>query len=312
MNKDFLWVERYRPSKIEDCIISPQMKRTFSEVVRSGNVPNMLFSGSPGTGKTTAAKAICDELNIDYIMINASKDGNIDTLRTKIQQFASTVSFSGGIKVVILDEADYLNPQSTQPALRGFIEEFSNNCRFILTCNMKSRIIEPLHSRLAYYDFSVAKKDLPIMAGMFAKRLFYILDTEKAAYDKKAVLTLISTHMPDWRKVITTCQNLSIGGAIDAGTLTSLGDENFKGLMKSLKERDFKRVRQWVADNSDVDPIASMRMIYDTIYTYVSPESIPSVVLILADYQYKAAFVADQELNLVACFVEIMGEASWL
>jgi DNA polymerase III delta prime subunit len=304
--KDFLWVEQYRPTNINDAVLPASLKNTFNKIVEGKEIPNMLFSGTAGVGKTTIAKALCNQLDLDYIVINGSEEGNIDTLRGKIKQFASTVSLHGGYKVVILDEADYLNPQSTQPALRGFIEEFSNNCRFILTCNFKNRIIEPLHSRCSVYEFAIPREDKPAIAGDIFKRVCHILDTESIEYEKPVVANLVQKHFPDFRRVINELQRYAISGKIDAGILVNIGDTNYDTLFKSLKEKNFKSMRGWVANNTDIDSSAIFRTLYDKMYDYVDPSSIPQLVLILADYQYKNAFVADHELNIVACMTEIM------
>src|SRR6056297_1875177 len=313
MSNEFLWVEKYRPSRISDCILPQSLRDTFSQIA-DGNteVPNMIFSGGPGIGKTTVARALCNELELDYILINGSEEGNIDTLRTKIKQFASSVSLAGGYKVVILDEADYLNAQSFQPALRGFIEEFSNNCRFILTCNFKNRIIEPLHSRCSVYEFAIPNSEKPKIAAGFFKRLTTILETEGVEYDQKALVTLVEKYFPDWRRVLNECQRYSVSGRIDAGILVNLGDENVKNLMSYLKDKDFSKMRRWVAENIDTEPAAIFRKIYDSMADYLKPESIPQIVLILAQYQYYNAFVADHELNMVACMTEIMVTAEWV
>jgi DNA polymerase III delta prime subunit len=263
---------------------------------------NMLFTGTAGLGKTTVAKALCNELGCDYIIINGSEEGNIDTLRGKIKQFASTVSLTGGYKVVILDEADYLNPQSFQPALRGFIEEFSNNCRFILTCNFKNRIIEPLHSRCGLYEFNTTKKDLAQLAAQFMKRAEYILAQEGIDYGRKDIADLIMKHAPDWRRVLNELQRRSSAGE----TSSKESGNNYDDLFASLKTKDFKKMRSWVVNNQDVDTATVFRSVYDRMQNYVKPQSIPQLVLILADYQYKDAFVADHELNMVACMTEIM------
>lgn len=308
---DFLWVEKYRPRTVNDTILTPSMKETFQQIVDSGEIPNMLFTGTAGVGKTTVAKALCNQLGLDYIMVNGSEEGNIDTLRTKIKHFASTVSLQGGYKVVILDEADYLNPQSTQPALRGFIEEFSNNCRFILTCNFKNRIIEPLHSRCSVYEFSIPNADKPKVASQFYKRLVDILTFEKITFEPKVVATLVERHFPDWRRVINECQRYSASGTIDAGVLVNLSEDSVKGLMKSIKDKDFKDMRRWVVDHMDTEPHAIFRRIYDSMSDYIEPRSIPQTVLILADYQYKNAFVADHEINVVACMTELMASVEF-
>ena len=306
MSNDFLWVEKYRPKTVQQCVLPSQLISQFQQMVDSGELQNMLFTGTAGLGKTTVARALCNELDLDYILINGSEEGNIDTLRTKIKQFASSVSLQGGYKVVILDEADYLNPQSTQPALRGFIEEFANNCRFILTCNFKNRIIEPLHSRCAVYEFNTSKKDMVELCGNFHKRLCGILDEEKVEYNQKVLADLIMKFAPDWRRVLNECQRYSASGQIDSGVMVSLSDTSYDELFTSLKQKDFKKMRQWVVNNIDTDASSIFRGIYDRMGDKVSPQSIPQLVLILADYQYKNAFVADHELNVVACMTEIM------
>lgn len=306
MSNDFLWVEKYRPKTVQQCVLPSQLITQFQQMVDSGELQNMLFTGTAGLGKTTVARALCKELDLDYILINGSEEGNIDTLRTKIKQFASTVSLQGGYKVVILDEADYLNPQSTQPALRGFIEEFANNCRFILTCNFKNRIIEPLHSRCAVYEFNTSKKDMVDLCGNFHKRLCTILDSEKIEYNQKVLADLIMKFAPDWRRVLNECQRYSTSGQIDSGVMVSLSDNSYDELFTSLKQKDFKKMRQWVVNNIDTDASSIFRGIYDRMSDKVQSQSIPQLVLILADYQYKNAFVADHELNVVACMTEVM------
>jgi len=304
MSNEFLWVEKYRPQRIADCILPNDLKETFEKIVESGDLPNMLFSGTAGTGKTTVAKALCNQLNLDWILINGSEEGNIDTLRGKIKQFASTISLQGGIKAVILDEADYLNPQSTQPALRGFIEEFSNNCRFILTCNFKNRIIEPLHSRCGVYEFNTSKKNTaPLMQQMF-ERFCFILDQQEIVYDKKDLLPIISKHGPDWRRCLNELQRVAVLGFNSVDALDFGG--SFDDLFTYLKEKNFKEMRKWVVNNIDIDAAAIFRGLYDRMSDKVEPQSIPQLVLILADYQYKNAFVADHELNVVACLTEVM------
>ena len=303
---DFLWVEKYRPQTIDDCILPDHIKKTFKDVVAGGELHNMLLTGTAGTGKTTVARALCNELDLDYLLVNGSEESGIDTLRNKIKQFASTISLQGGYKVVILDEADYLNPQSTQPALRGFIEEFSANCRFILTCNFKNRIIEPLHSRCSVVEFNISKKDSTKLCGAFLKRCQQILDTEKVDYETPVIAELIMKHLPDWRRVLNELQRYSVSGKIDTGILISLSDISLNDLMSHLKLKNFKGMRQWVADNIDTEPAAIFRKIYDNMSDHIEPTSIPQLVLILADYQYKNAFVADHELNIVACLTEVM------
>jgi DNA polymerase III delta prime subunit len=313
MSNDFLWVEKYRPRKIADTILPTALKKTFQQIVDSGEMQNMLFTGTAGLGKTTVAKALCNEIGCDYIIINGSEEGNIETLRGKIKQFASSISLTGGYKVVILDEADYLNPQSFQPALRGFIEEFANNCRFILTCNFKNRIIEPLHSRCGVYEFNTTKKDMAGLAGQFMKRLEYIMQEESVQYEPRVVAELIMKYAPDWRRVINEIQRLASSNnkSISAGVLDSTSNSSISPLVVALKEKNFKQVRSWVVNNQDVDTATVFRKLYDSMNETVQPQSIPQLVLILADYQYKDAFVADHELNMVACMVEIMASVNF-
>ena len=311
MNTDFLWVEQYRPKTIDDCILPDSLKNLFSSFIKKGELSNMLFSGTPGIGKTTVAKALCEEMNCDWIMINGSEEGGIDVLRNKIKNFASTVSLSGGKKVVILDEADYLNPQSTQPALRGFVEEFHKNCRFILTCNFKNRIIEPLHSRFSNIEFKVNPKDKPKLASRLFERAIYILKEQNVDYEDKVLVELITKHFPDFRKLINELQRYSVSGAIDAGILVNVSDENLKTLVTHLKNKEFSDMRKWVVNNLDNDPVKIFRKIYDTLYTNLEPSTIPHAVLIIADYQYKSSFVADQEINLVACLTELMSQVKF-
>ena len=311
--KEFLWDEKYRPQTIEETILPSELKDVFSNIVKSGEIPNMIFSGTAGLGKTTVARAICNELNLDYIIINGSEEGNIDTLRGKIKQFASSVSLQGGYKVVILDEADYLNPQSTQPALRGFIEEFSANCRFILTCNFKNRIIEPLHSRCGVYEFNVkTNQDRATMGQQFYQRARYILrDCEQIEFNKKVVAELIMKHFPDFRRALNELQRASIGGSINADVLIE-DDSKYTDLYKYLRDKDFKGMRKWVVNNIDLEPASIFRGVYDSVEAHVKPESIPQLILILADYQHKNAFVADHELNLVACLTECMAQVEYV
>jgi len=309
MSNNFLWVEKYRPQKVSETILPPHLQQTFQKMVDTGELQNMLFTGTAGLGKTTVAKALCKELGLDYIIINGSEEGNIDTLRGKIKQFASTVSFSSSYKVIILDEADYLNPQSTQPALRGFIEEFSDNCRFILTCNFKNRIIEPLHSRCAIYEFNTSKKDLQGLCAQFLKRAQTILENEGVSYDQMVIVDLIMRHAPDWRRVLNELQRRSVLGDIARSTTDTSG--SFNDLFKHLKEKDFKSMRKWVVNNLDLDTSAIIRGVYDNMNDKVESQSIPQLVLILAEYQHKAAFVADHEINLVACMTEIMSSVKF-
>ena len=305
---EFLWVEKYRPKTIAETILPEKLKSVFEQIVASGELPNMLFTGTAGTGKTTVAKALCNQLNLDYILINGSEEGNIDTLRGKIKQFASSVSLQGGYKVIILDEADYLNPQSTQPALRGFIEEFSKNCRFILTCNFKNRIIQPLHSRCGVYEFNTSKKDLATLCMQFLDRVCMILDETQVKYQKGDLANLIMKHAPDWRRVLNELQRMSVAGSIIVSTDKT---DSYDVLFQHLKEKDFKKMRQWVVNNIDTDASAIFRGLYDKMIDHLKPQGVPQMVLILADYQYKHAFVADHELNVVACLTEIMANVEF-
>lgn len=304
MSEHFLWIEKYRPKKINDCILPEAQKDYFNQMVAKGEIQNMLLCGTAGTGKTTVARALCEELQTDYIIINGSEESGIDVLRTKIKQFASTVSFSGNTKVVILDEADYLNPNSTQPALRGFIEEFANNCRFIFTCNFKNRIIQPLHSRCAVIEFKIPNKDKPSIAGAFFKRVTEILSLENIQSDNKVVAKVVEKHFPDFRRTLNELQRYSQSGSIDEGILVSISEANMKDLVESIKTKDWKKMRSWVVNNQDNDPVSLFRKIYDTFVPLTN--QVPQLVLTIADYQYKSAFVADQEINLVACLTEIM------
>ena len=305
MKDHMLWVEKYRPHKIEDCILHPSIKETFQQYVKDGKIPNLLLAGGPGIGKTTVAKALCDEVGCDYLVINGSDESGIDTFRVKIKQYASSMSFGGGRKVIIIDEADYLNPNSTQPALRGAMEEFSKNCSFIFTCNYKNRIIAPLHSRCAVIDFKTngSKKDL---ATQFFKRVEYILNEENITFKKPIVAALVAKYFPDNRRILNELQRYSAGGTIDEGILSSVGELQLSELLKAFKEKDFGGVRKWVINNLDNDPTRIFRTIYDTLYDELKPNSVPELVLILAKYQYQAAFVADHEINMIACLTEIM------
>tara|TARA_B100002019_G_scaffold54947_2_gene47054 strand:- start:6432 stop:7370 length:939 start_codon:yes stop_codon:yes gene_type:complete len=306
----FLWVEKYRPKRIDDCILPEDVKKQFKQFISKKEAPNLLLAGTAGTGKTTLARALCEELGCDYIVINGSDEGRqIDTLRTKIKQFASAVSFEGATKVVILDEADYMNRDSVQPALRAFIETFSENCRFIFTCNYANRLIEPLHSRTTVIDFKIAPKDRPKMAKLFMERMAYILNTEGVTYNEKVLAELLMKYFPDYRRVINELQRYSVAGSIDEGILSNFQEINAKNLIESLREKDWKKMRQWVANNVDTDPQGVFRQIYDTLLPEV--KGIPHLVLLIADYQYKAAFVADQEINLTACLTEIMANVEF-
>lgn len=311
-NDEFLWVEKYRPETIDECVLPDSIKATFKEFIANGDMPNLLLSGTAGTGKTTVAKALCNELGYTSLVVNGSLDRNIDTLRNEIASFASTVSFDGGKKCIILDEADYLNPQSFQPALRGFIEQFSKNVRFILTCNFKDKIIEPIHSRTTYIDFRTTKKELPKMMSSLMSRILKILEDENVKVKSpKIVAEVIKKHYPDIRRVLNELQRYSAGGEIDEGILANLAVANIENLMKFLKDRDFGSMRQWVVDNIDSDPARIFRTLYDNMHNYLQPSSVPQVVLLIADYQYKHAFVQDGEINLVAFLTEVMVDAEW-
>jgi DNA polymerase III delta prime subunit len=312
MLEEFLWVEAYRPKTVQETILPESLKATFQEFVNQGNIPNLLLSGSAGCGKTTIARAMLEELGCDYIVINGSMNGNIDTLRNDIKSFASSVSLTGGRKYVILDEADYLNANSTQPALRNFMEEFSKNCGFILTCNFKNRIIEPLQSRCSVIDFKISKKEMPALAMQFMKRVAGILDKQGVEYDKAVVAEVIKKHFPDWRRVLNELQRYSATGRIDSGMLSNMQEATFKSLVGFLKERDFTSMRKWVGENIDTDSVAIFRTLYDTAYEHMEKNSVPQLVIILAKYQYQAAFVADHEINLVSCLTEIMIECKFL
>lgn len=308
---DVLWCEKYRPRTVAECILPAELKKTFQGFIDSGVIPNLLLSGTQGTGKTTIARAMCEQLNCDYIVINGSMNGGIDTLRNEIQQFASTMSFSMKRKMVILDEADYLNAQSTQPALRNFMEEFSKNCGFILTCNFKSRIIEPLHSRCSIIEFKIPPKEKPGLARDFYKRVLTILDKESVVYNNNVVGELIARHFPDWRRVINELQRYSVNGEIDSGILVNLTDEHFTKLVVFLKDRKFNDMRRWVGESNDIEPTVLFRKVYDALGSIAKPASIPVAITILADYQYKAAFVSDQEINMAACLSQLMAEVEF-
>jgi len=308
MNDDFLWVEKYRPKTISDTVLPAELKATFQQFVDQKNIPNLILSGTAGVGKTTVARAMLEELGCDYIVINGSMNGNIDTLRNEILNFASSVSLSGGRKYVILDEADYLNANSTQPALRNFMEEFSKNCGFILTCNFINRIIEPLHSRCSVVNFKIGKKDMAKLAMCFMKRVAIILDTEKVTYDKSVIAEVIQKHFPDWRRVLNELQRYSATGAIDSGILNNLQEVSLKELVTMLRDKNFTGTRKWVTENLDSNQNEIFRKIYDTSSNFLTPNSVAHLVLILGKYQYQAAFAADQEINLMACLTEMMME----
>jgi len=307
----FLWVEKYRPKTINDCVLPDNLKTTFSEFVKDKHIPNLILCGSAGVGKTTVAKAMLDEIGATSMMINGSEESGIDVLRTKIKNFASTVSLEGGRKYIILDEADYLNPQSTQPALRGFMEEFHKNCGFILTCNFKNRLIEPLHSRCSVVDFIIPNSQKPKLAQKFFDRMTHVLNDEDIDFDMKAVAELINKHFPDWRRTLNELQRYSASGVIDAGILVNISEVNINELMGALKKNEFTNVRKWIVENLDNDPVRIFRRLYDNLYDNIDSSTIPHAVVTLADYQYKSAFVADQEINLLACLSEIMAQCKF-
>tara|TARA_Y100001938_G_C8076350_1_gene426341 strand:- start:31 stop:972 length:942 start_codon:yes stop_codon:yes gene_type:complete len=312
MSEEFLWVEKYRPKTISECILPDTIKNPFLDFVSNKEIPNLLLCGTAGVGKTTVARALCNDFQADYILINGSEERNIDTLRVKIKNFASTVSLSGGPKIVILDEADYLNPQSTQPALRGFIEEFSKNCRFIFTCNYKNRIIPPLHSRCSVVDFTIQNDQKPMIANMIFQRILMILNQEdiKVANDK-VVAELINKFFPDFRRVLNELQKYSASGSIDSGVLANLDDQSLTEVIGHLKNKEFSKMRKWVAMNIHNDPQAIYRKLYDSFFNLLENRSVPQSIIILSDYSYKSAFVADQEVNMVACLTELMMEAEF-
>ena len=313
MRDEFLWVEKYRPRKIEECILPPSIKKTFQDFLNKGEIPNMLLAGPAGCGKTTVAKALCNELGVDFYVINGSDEGRfLDTVRNTAKNFASTVSLSSTAKhkVIIIDEADNTTPD-VQLCLRAFTEEFIKNCRFIFTCNYKNKIIQPLHSRCAVVEFGIKGKDRQAVAATFFKRTQEILDTEGVKYDNKVLVELINKHFPDWRRVLNELQRYSVGGTIDTGILATFSDVKVDDLVKKLKEKDFPEVRKWVVNNLDNDTSVLLRRIYDACYDSLVPNSIPAAVLVLAKYQYQMAFVADQEINMLACLTEIMVECTF-
>ena len=310
---EFLWVEKYRPQKIEDCILPSRIKDTFQQIVDQGNVPNLLLSGTAGIGKTTVAKALCKQLGVDYYVINGSDEGRfLDTVRSQAKNFASTVSLLGGSsrKVIIIDEADNTT-HDVQLLLRGFIEEFHKTCSFIFTCNFKNKIIEPIHSRCSCIEFGIQKNEKQQIMASFFSRLNNILDEEGVAYDKKVVAELIQRHFPDWRRVLNELQRYSTSGSIDTGILAAMIDTNINKLVDFIQRKDYASVRKWVVDNLDNDPNLILRNLYDELYSKLIPSSIPSAVLIIAKYQYQIAFVADQEINLLAALTEIMVECQF-
>ena len=305
-----LWTEKYRPQTVEDCILPERLKVPFQEYVNQKQIPNLLLTGGAGVGKTTIAKAMCNEIGCDYMVINGSDESGIDVFRNKIKNYASSMSLAGGRKVIIIDEADYLNPNSTQPALRNAIEEFAGNCSFIFTCNFKNRIIDPLHSRCAVIDFGMKNGEKQKMAASFFKRIQSILESEKVEYDDKVIAELVKKHFPDFRRVINELQRYSQLGKIDVGILAQIGDLSLTQIVNHMKEKDFTAVRKWVA-TTELDSTTLFRKLYDSLYDILKPASIPGVVLVLADYQYKQAFVADHEINIVACLTEIMANGEF-
>ena len=310
---DFIWVEKYRPKSIDECILPEGIKKTFSDFLKRGEIPNMLLSGPPGIGKTTVAKALCNELGADFYVINGSDEGRfLDTVRNSAKNFASTVSLTSEAKhkVIIIDEADNTTPD-VQLLLRASIEEFSRNCRFIFTCNYRNKIIEPLHSRCAVIEFSVNGKQKQAIAAQFFKRLSDILDEERITYEPKVLAELINKHFPDWRRVLNECQRYSVSGNIDSGILAHFSDVKTNELVKNLKQKNFAEVRKWIVSNLDNDTTVLLRRVYDNLYDSLVPGSIPAAVLVLAKYQYQGAFVADQEINMLACMTEIMVECEF-
>ena len=310
---DFIWVEKYRPQTIEECILPDNTKRTFKEFLNKGEIPNMLLAGPPGIGKTTVAKALCNELGVDFYVINGSDEGRfLDTVRNNAKNFASTVSLTSEAKhkVIIIDEADNTS-NDVQLLLRAFIEEFVGNCRFIFTCNYKNKILEPFHSRCAVVDFSIRGKEKQKIAANFFQRINFILEQEGVESDKKVLVELINKHFPDWRRVLNELQRYSVSGKIDAGILVNLSEEKVNELIQLFKEKELGKVRKWIVNNLDNDPVRIFRVLYDTLYDRIDSSTVPHLVLILADYSYKSAFVADQEINLLACMIEIMQQVKF-
>ena len=310
---DFIWVEKYRPKTIEECILPDGIKKTFKEFLNKGEIPNMLLAGPPGVGKTTVAKALCNELGVDFYVINGSDEGRfLDTVRNNAKNFASTVSLSSEAKhkVIIIDEADNTG-NDVQLLLRAFIEEFAGNCRFIFTCNYKNKILEPLHSRCAVVAFAIRGKEKQQIAANFFQRLNFILEQERIETDKKVLIQLINKHFPDWRRVLNECQRYSVSGKIDSGILAAFSDVAVDDLIKNLKAKNFPEVRKWVNNNMDNDTSVLFRRIYDSLYESLVPNTIPAAVLVIAKYQYQMAFVADQEINMLACLTEIMVECEF-
>lgn len=305
-DEEFLWSQKYRPKKVVDCVLPERLKKVFQDYVNNKSIPNLMLTGTAGVGKTTVAIAMCEEVGLSYMFINSSEERGIDTLRTKIKNYASTMSFSGTKKVIILDEADYITPDA-QAALRGLIEEFSSNCTFIFTCNFKSRLIDAIHSRCSVVDFTLKPDEKPRMAAQFFTKVCIILNKENITYDKQALIKIVEKFFPDYRRTLNELQRYASSGTIDASVVALMSDiRNLNNLIKNLKDKNFSEMRKWVAQNSDIDPARMYRKIYDGLYDYLKPESIPQAVVIIAKYQYQSAFVADQEINLVACLTEIM------
>ena len=311
MPENILWVERYRPQTVSDCILPDYLKEPFQKYVDNKNIPNLLLSGGPGMGKTTVAKAMCKEIGLDYLLVNGSQETGIDLLRSKLDNYCSSVSLLGGRKVVIIDEGDYLNPTSTQPAMRGFIERFADNCSFIITCNYLNRIIEPIHSRCSVIEFKINKQQQPKIATSLLKRVSNILNENEVQFDEKVIAEVILKYFPDFRRIINELQRYSSHGVIDTGIFQNFSDTNFRKLVNALKGKKFSEIRKWVIDNLDNDPKLIYRTLYDNLYEYLTPQSIPPAILLLADYQYKGAFAADQEINLTACLIELMVDCEW-
>ena len=310
--EDFLWVEKYRPKRISDCVLPSDLQEPFSEFIEQGKLPNLIFAGGPGTGKTTAARALCEETQTDYLMVNGSDEGrNIDTVRTTLNQFCSSVSMTGNRKAILMDEADYMNPESVQPALRGFIERFGNNVSFLFTCNYPNRIIDPIHSRCAVFDFTIPVNEKKKIGELYLKKCSEILGLNNIEYEKKVIAELIMKHFPDFRRVLNELQRYSVSGRFDTGILSSLEEVNIGELMSSLRGKKFSDVRKWANSNADSETTQIFRKLYDNLSSHLKPQAIPQAVLIIADYQYKSAFVADQEINLVACLTEIMVECDF-
>lgn len=312
MSDDFLWVEKYRPHTIAETILPEKLKQTFQTFVNQKNIPNLLLSGSAGVGKTTVARAMLEEMDCEYMIVNGSLEGRqIDTLRNEIANFASSVSMFGGRKYLILDEADYLNPQSVQPALRNFMEDLASNCGFILTCNYRNKIISPLQSRCSVVDFRLRKEDRPEIAQQFMARVCHILDMENVKYEKRVVGEIIKQYFPDWRRVLNELQRYSATGAIDTGILNNRADSSVDKIVPFFKDRNFTALRKWIGENPDIQPEEIFTKLYQVANEHITPADLPTFIIILAEYQHKAAFVANQEVNLAACFAQILGNVTF-